>query len=250
MVDDLAVVGGLVPRLLIDHDRLPEGADPHPGTRDLDLGLSLALLEEEKYREIAARLRDAGFLPDTSKKGNPTLQRWRYVSERGEEVLVDFLIPPSQPDDGPGSLLHIEGDFAAIVTPGLELAFRDRETISLGGRTIRGEVCERPIGVCGPGAYVVLKALAFRSRGSPKDAFDLYYVVRNYGGGVEDVAARLTTLRDAPEAQEALTILEKDFGAPDSLGPMRVAEFMGISDDAGLREDVVGFVRRLLELCS
>ncbi len=45
--------------------------------------------------------------------------------------------------------------------------------------------------MCGPGAYVVLKSLAFRSRGENKDAHDLYYLVRNYGTGIEDVASRL-----------------------------------------------------------
>jgi hypothetical protein len=33
-------------------------------------------------------------------------------------------------------------------------------------------------------AYVVLKALAFDSRGENKDAYDLFYVVRNYGVGL------------------------------------------------------------------
>ena len=32
--------------------------------------------------------------------------------------------------------------------------------------------------MCGPGAFVVLKALAFRDRGEPKDAYDLVYVLR------------------------------------------------------------------------
>ena len=41
-MDDLAVVGGLVPSLLIPQAELPAGADPHVGTMDLDLGLDLA----------------------------------------------------------------------------------------------------------------------------------------------------------------------------------------------------------------
>ena len=43
----------------------------------------------------------------------------------------------------------------------------------------------REVWVCGPGAYVVLKALAFRLRGENKDAYDLHYLVRNYGAGID-----------------------------------------------------------------
>ena len=247
MKRDLTIVGGLVPALLIDQDQLPDGVEPHPGTLDLDIGFELAILEEGKYREIATRLREAGFELDVNERGNKTRQRWSIEGQRGK-ALVDFLIPPSTPDDEPGSLLNIERDLAAIITPGLDLAFRDRLTVSLHGYTIMGEACERSIGVCGPGAYVVLKALALDSRGLPKDAFDLYYVVRNYGSGVEDVAVRLRPLLDHPEAQRALDILERDFGAPDAVGPMRVARFVTTSEDVVIREDVVGFIRDLLQL--
>jgi predicted nucleotidyltransferase len=49
-----------------------------------------------------------------------------------------------------------------------------------------GERASREIWVCGPGAFVVLKALAFRTRGENKDAYDLYYVIRNYDCQVVD----------------------------------------------------------------
>ena len=49
--------------------------------------------------------------------------------------------------------------------PGLDLAFRDRCQVSVVGKTIFGENAKRDIRTCGHGAYVVLKSLAFRSRG-------------------------------------------------------------------------------------
>jgi len=54
--------------------------------------------------------------------------------------------------------------------------------------------------MCGAGAYVVLKALAFDSHGENKDAYDLFYVIRNYGSGVSDVVAKLAPLLDDAEA--------------------------------------------------
>jgi hypothetical protein len=190
MMDDLVIIGGLVPSLLIDQDALAADVILH--------------------------------------------------------VTVDFLIQPSRAGDQGGKLRDIEPDFAAIIAPGLPCAFRDRQQITLSGTTLFGEKATRDVWVAGAGAYVVLKALAFDSRGENKDAYDLYYVVRNFGGGPTDVAARLGPLLDDPEAERALMVLRRDFSEIDAVGPMRVAAFVTGGRDDELQADVVAFVGQLL----
>ncbi|MFZ0426564.1 MAG: hypothetical protein WAO20_00485 [Acidobacteriota bacterium] len=245
LMDELVVIGGLVPSLLIGESELPPQSAAHVGTMDLDLGLTLTLLDEGRYRTLTERLRRAGFEQDINEEGNPTRQRWKI--ERREKVTVDFLIQPSLSDDRGGKLRNIERDFAAVIAPGLHLAFQDRERVALSGQTILGEQATRQVWVCGPGAYVVLKSLAFRSRGENKDAYDLYYVVRHFGSGVDDVAARLRPLRDDACAREALELLEQDFLEHEGIGPRRVAVFIVGGADNEIQADVVGFVRRLVD---
>ena len=62
LMDDLCVVGGLVPSLLIDQRIGPDPVtgDAHPGTNDLDVGLAVGLLNDEQYAEISHRLRQEG----------------------------------------------------------------------------------------------------------------------------------------------------------------------------------------------
>ena len=93
LMPELVVVGGLVPSLLIDQKKLEENVTPHVGTLDLDLGLAFALVGEQRYQEVAQRLRNARFSPDTNDEGKPTRQRWR-ISDPA--VTVDFLIEPEQ----------------------------------------------------------------------------------------------------------------------------------------------------------
>src|SRR6266545_3694337 len=155
MMDDLVIVGGLVPSLIVDQATLPEDIEAHVGTMDLDVGLQLALLDEGRYRKLTERLRDAGFMMDTNDAGNPTRQRWAITGSG--TVTVDFLIPPSREGDRGGKLRDIEPDFAAIIAPGLRCAFRDRQRVTLEGRTLFGEKATREVWVCGAGAYVVLK---------------------------------------------------------------------------------------------
>lgn len=225
LLDDIVVVGGLVPSLLVPDESLPAGEDVHIGTMDLDIGLSLAILDRARYEDLTQRLHRSGFEPDENEEGNPTLQRWGVRTSSGLKVTVDFLIPPSLDTDKGGDLRHIEKDFAAVITPGLRLAFQDRKKVPLEGVTLMGEKAEREIWVCGPGAFIVLKALAFQQRGENKDAYDLYFVIRNYGSGIDEVCECLSPLLKEAETKKAIEILTRDFVDPDSLGPSRVAQF-------------------------
>ena len=197
------------------------------------------------YRTLTERLRRAGFSQDKNEDGNPTRQRWKI--EQIEKVTVDFLIQPTRPGDRGGRLRNIENDFAAVIAPGLHLAFEDHQRVPLSGQTIMGEDASREVWVCGPGAFVVLKAIAFDLRGENKDAYDLFYIIRNYGNGVEDVAACLQPLLEHEDAMKALSVLERDFTDHNGVGPRRVAEFLGGAPDPTVQADVVGFVELLLQ---
>ncbi|MGD9214410.1 MAG: nucleotidyl transferase AbiEii/AbiGii toxin family protein [Desulfobacteraceae bacterium] len=245
LLDDLVVVGGLVPSFLIPDESLPAGEDVHIGTMDLDLGLSLAILDREQYEDLTQRLHRSGFEPDENEEGNTTFQRWKVRTSSGLKVTVDFLIPPSG-----GDLRHIEKDFAAVITPGLHLAFQDKKKVPLKGVTLKGEKAEREIWVCGPGVFIVLKALAFHQRGENKDAYDLYFVIRNYGSGIDEVCECLSPLLKEAETKSALEILTRDFIDPDSVGPSRVAQFQYNEPNPDLQADVAGYIRELLDKCS
>lgn len=243
LMDDLVVVGGLVPSLLIDPGSLSPEVPSHVGTLDLDLGLSFALVSDGKYEEITERLRRSGFAPDHTPDGNPTRQRW-CIADRS--VTVDFLIEPENSNRQAGRLFDIERDFAAIIAPGLHLAFQNRRKVRMTGLTVMGEEADREIWVCGAGAFTVLKGLAFGNRGENKDAYDLYYILRNYGTGVTDVARELKPLLDDASTRQALELIERDFQSSSSVGPRRVSEFMFDRSVPELQADVAGFVRTLL----
>lgn len=250
LLDELVVIGGLVPSLLIPDESLPKDEDVHIGTMDLDLGLSLALLNAQRYEDLTLRFRSAGFEPDVNEAGNLTFQRWKIEPARDLMVTVDFVIPPSLAKDKGGDLRHIEKDFAAVITPGLHLAFLDRQKVTLAGYTLLGEKASRDIWVCGPGAYVVLKALAFDLRGKNKDAYDLYFVIRNYGRGIDDVYKCLEPLLSDAATRQALDNLQRDFSDPDQTGPSRVAQFLYAGPNEELQADVVGFIQGLLNKCG
>jgi predicted nucleotidyltransferase len=249
-VDDLCVVGGLVPVLLIDGELGLAEEDRHPGTNDFDVALDLALLDDRRYAALSERLRREGFGPDRNAQGRDIRQRWRLGDLR---VTIDFLIPPASGHEQDRRLQNLEPDFAALVTRGLEFAFEERHQVELDGHTVKGERLQRTIPVCGPAAFVVLKALAFADRIEPKDAFDLVYVLRRFPGAPQTIAERLArhATRDRPLVDLALAALRRDFSGIDAVGPRRVAEFDGEAGDDldQAAADAQGHVDDLLGEC-
>ena len=248
LLDDVVIVGGLVPSLIVRQSEQTSGTEMHIGTMDVDLGLAVAILNEERYHELCERLRAAGFEPDVNEFGKPTNQRW-CIESGGQTVNIDFLIPPTLATDKGGRLRNLEEGFAAIITPGLELAFADKRLVTLQGQTLRDESATRNMWVCEAGAFTVLKALAFRSRGENKDAYDLVYVLQNYGTEIRHVFQRLQPLSNSPYTTEAIEILRQDFTEIESVGTKRVAEFLGDPENETVRADASGAVRSLLKLC-
>lgn len=258
LLDEMVIVGGVVPALLIDLAKEGAagegGSDPlsrHVGTRDIDLGFAVGLVEEGSYTAVSTRLARCGFAPDQNEQGNPTPQRWRH--EEADELTIDFLISPTREGEEGGTIKHLEETLAAIVTPGLELAFEDTMAMELSGPRLSGAEATQEIPVCGPGAFVLLKALACERRGKDKDKYDLFYVIRNYGEdpgkeGPSAVAERFGPLLRAgnPEAHKAREILSKLFGNPRSIGPVAVSRFVYGQPNEELEADAAAFVQEFL----
>jgi hypothetical protein len=245
LMDDVVIIGGLVPRLIFEQSESVGRMERHVGTRDLDVGLSVALFDDSRYEKIEERIRRAGFENDVNEEGNKTTHRWKF-EKPGIKVTVDFQIPPSKPYDKGGTIRNLTENLSAVITPGLDLAFKNPVSVELSGETPFGEKAERTIQVCGPGAFVILKAIAFKARGENKDAYDLFYTIYQFED-LEKLAELLQPFTNYDEGQEALDILQRDFTDQDYVGPSRVAEFLGGPDDE-LQADVSAFVNRLLSL--
>lgn len=215
LMDDVVIVGGLVPSLLVGEP--PDGVEPHAGTLDVDLALHLAVLDDQRYAKISERLRRAGAAPSKNDEGKPTPQKW-CVPVGTASVEIDFLIGPATPTSRPGGIQHLEADFAAYIIPAVPLAFADRRRCALSGNTLSGEAAQREVWVAGPGSFVVMKALALKMRGERKDAYDLCWILQAWENGPADVAAVFSGLPAHPLKDEALAVLVADF---DTAEPRR-----------------------------
>lgn len=250
----MVVIGGLVPRLLIPV--LEPGIEPHVGTADVDLCLSLALIEGDTgtYERIETVLKELGF-----KEGDTS---FRWVRRTGLPMTVEFFCPsgPDRPAgrmwrpkaaENPtgkqnlgGRLSALALEAGAILTEDVEIVERE---VTLPDQ--KGRVAIR-LRVTGPVAFIVAKTQALLERDKPKDSYDIVWLIEGWPGGPA-AAARSFAARaafNAPEASSALAVLRTAFAATDAVGPRSYARFVAsrVEEEAALERRAVGAIDEFL----
>lgn len=218
----MVLVGGGAPPFL-----LPHVAAQYVGTMDIDLALNINDEPEGTY----ARFRD-------------TLLRHGY--EEGEQPYIFFRDVPA----ADGSNIRVEVDFLAAEyggtgrghrtqrfddarprkARGCDLAFTDYIEVEVKGTLPGGGKDSQTIKVTGLAPFLVMKAIALNGRLKPKDAWDIYFVVSKYEGGVEAIAESFRPLLSNSLVKEALTNLRKLFESVEHMGPRLVSDFEEIDD--------------------
>lgn len=233
LADYLTIVGGLVPSLLIDAVALQ--VDPHVGTFDIDLAVAVAVDDPSHYLALTERLAMLNFV-----RADETSIRWTQASPGERPIDIDLL------PVGIGAEQQLISNLQPRITRPLELAFLDRQNVQLQGIGILGEQVSARVRVCGPGAFVCIKALTYEDRHLKKDAYDLYYMLHHYGQSVQDVIEHLRPLLHHAQARRAFRILSHAFAQDYEEGCQDVALFLYDRLDANLQADVAGDVTKLL----
>ena len=236
------LVGGLAPRYLIG--QLPEGAQPHVGTTDIDLVIGLALGDETPatYRTLQNNLEKACFV-----QREPSFRWARDVD--GVNVLVEFLCETEEVE--PGRIFRPKGEstgsrLGAFNVRGAHLVRDDFIECGIEGERLDGGGHSRVIvRVANVLTYTVLKILAFQDRHENKDAYDLVFTLLNYEGGPRAAghhAAASPVIQHAQVVQ-ALGLLADRFGDIRQDGPSAYASFLADPENedekARLRQQAV-----------
>ncbi len=222
--DHLVLIGGLVPRYLINQEKQPR-KNRHCGTMDVDLGISIAVADIEVYEDIAETLGKMGFESGKNTKGME--QKHSFVKKTGNaKLILDFL---TAKHGGPADSLmkSIQDNLSAIQVEGLALAFDKPLRIQIDGKLLSGGLTEETINICRPIPFVVLKALAFDKRREPKDVYDMVYVLSNYKGGASALAREATSgERRADAFKNAISSMKRHFRSPSYDGPVQYGHFI------------------------
>jgi hypothetical protein len=215
-----AVIGGAVPWLLLNQDEMP-----HVGTLDVDLGLDHEALAEGEYATLVEALRENGY------DQNDRYKRFQLIrtvppSDDGPaiNVVVDFLMPrDAKPQKNDPPLID---NFAVIKASGADLALRFYEMVALTGTMPGGGENRVEIAVCSIPALLAMKGYALKGRLKEKDAYDVYYCVRNYPDGPEALAEACKAVLEHESGAEGYASIAEKFDKVDGFGPTCVRKFV------------------------
>jgi hypothetical protein len=215
-----AIIGDAVPWLLLDNEEMP-----HVGTLDVDLGLDAEALGDGEYARLVELLMKHEY------KQNPDLKRFQLVrqievSDGGNpiDVIVDFLMPrDAEIVKNKPPLIE---DFAVQRADGADLAMQFFRMVAIRGTMPKGGKNEVEIAVCSIPALLAMKGYALNGRYKQKDAYDIYYCIRNYPDGIDALAVDCRPLLEHPSGAKGYGFIERKFESVDSHGPDCVKNFV------------------------
>lgn len=221
------VIGGSVPWL---HFR--DGSPPHIGTLDVDLCLDAEALGNGQYATLVKRLEDSGY-----ERGHDELRAFQLrksvTVDEGAPivVLVDLLMPKNARIKKNRPRL-VQG-LRVIEADGGDLALRELVEVTLAGAMPDGRHNEVVLQVASIPALLVMKGYALNGRDKKKDAYDIYYVVRQFAGGPAALAEACRPLLANPDAMKGFRFIADKFKSPTGFGPSTVRLFLGQSTAGG-----------------
>lgn len=219
-----AVIGGAVPWLL-----LSESEQPGVGTTDVDLSLKAESLGDGEYAQLVESLLNHGY------QQREHLRRFQLVrtvpAQDGEpdiDVVIDFLMPRDAviTRNAPPLLAN----FAVQRADGADLALRFYQLVAIDGDMPDGGANRVQIAVASIPALLAMKGYAIANRLKLKDAFDIYYCIRNYTGGVEALAEVSRPLLKFDSARTGYLHISEKFRDVNDFGPTCVRQFIDRPD--------------------
>jgi hypothetical protein len=149
--DDIALIGGWVPEVLLPHD-----SGPHVGSMDVDIALNHQKIHEEGYKRIEALLRGRGY-----RQGEQPFIFFRTVKVGDMEIDVEVNLLAGEYEGTSKSHRHqtIQG-VRARKARGCDLVFEMPKEIRIEGRLPNGAHDTVTVRVSSIVPFFVMKGMA------------------------------------------------------------------------------------------
>ena len=214
-----AVIGGAVPWLLLNESDMA-----HVGTLDVDLSLDAEALGDGEYAQLVESLLKQGYRQSDNRR---RFQLIRTVPARDGgphmDVVVDFLMPRDAAIAK--NVPPLLANFAVQRADGADLALKYFETVPIDGIMPDGGSNRVQIAVASIPALLAMKGYAIANRHKQKDAYDIYFSIRNFPGGMEALVAETEPLLESETAMTGYLHIAEKFRDPDDFGPTSVRQF-------------------------
>jgi hypothetical protein len=238
--DDIRIVGGWVPDLMF-----PE--QDHVGSVDVDVLINHLTLTDTGYQTMSKILLKNGYTEHPEKYFS--FVKSVEIDGVNYDVDVDILAGIYGGTTSKKRSQHVQG-IKALKATGGNFAFEfPPQQVRIEAERVDGAIDSAVINVVAVVPYIIMKTAAM-GRGKAKDAYDIYFVIKHYSGGVESLANEFKAVRDKPIIKEMKEKLSDKFASENHAGPKDVSDFMDLADDeeiALIKRDAYEQVQALIE---
>jgi hypothetical protein len=221
--DSIVLVGGWVPYFLIE-----EGKQEHTGSLDIDAALDFKNISSETYSTILELLKERGY----EETEQPYVFNRTVETESVGQVTVKInLLAGEYGGTSKSHRTQKVQDVRARKARGCDLAFDQNFSVTLSSRMPDGAKNEVTIRIAEIVPFLVMKGMALWDRYKEKDAYDIYFAILYYPGGVQKLVSVFDPFKSNKLIREGLGKIRTKFKDVESPGPVWVTNFEEIDDE-------------------
>lgn len=219
--EEIRIVGGWVPDLMFP-------GEGHIGSVDVDVLINHLTLKDEGYQNMSRLLQKNGYREHPEKYFS--FIKTVNVNNIIYDVDVDILAGMYGGTQPKKRSQHVQG-IKALKATGGNFAFEfPAQNISVEARRPDGAIDVAHINVVAVVPYIIMKTAAM-GRGKAKDAYDIYFIIKHYNGGVKQLANEFKSVSKRELVLEMKNKLAEKFSSAEHAGPKDVSDFLDLEDN-------------------
>ena len=221
--DDIVLVGGWIPYFLMEKNR-----HEHVGSLDIDIALDFQKISGDTYKTILQLLKSKGY-----EEGKQPFIFYRTIpieKDRSIPVEVDLLTGEY---GGTGSSHRTQSiqDIKARKARGCDLVFKQNCFLKISANMPDGALNEVSIKIATIIPFLVMKGMCIWDRYKEKDAYDIYFTILHYPGGINELIKTFQSFKSNKLVQEGLGKIKAKFKDINAPGPVWLINFEDIDDE-------------------
>lgn len=224
----IVLVGGWIPYFLLENSR-----NEHVGSLDIDIAFDFQNISSSGYRTILQILKNKGYQNEAQQ---PFIYYRTIRNEEGRDVTIEIdLLAGEYGGTGKKHRTQLIQDVRARKVRGCDLVFEQYRSLKISATMPDGSINEVIVKIADIIPFLVMKGMSIWERYKEKDAYDIYFTILNYPGGIQELVKIFKPAKSNTLVKEGLGKIKAKFKDVNSIDPTWVTTFQD-TDDAEDKE--------------
>jgi len=221
--DHIVLTGGWIPYFLVE-----ERGHEHVGSLDIDIALNFQEISDDSYQTILQALKDQGY-----KQGEqPFIFLRTIAASDGRNVTVEVdLLAGEYGGTGRSHRTQPVQDVRARKARGCDLVFDHFRPLKVSANMPDGARNEVNIKIAGIIPFLVMKGMALWERYKEKDAYDIYFTLLHYPGGIDELVKTFRPFKSNKLVCEGLGKIRAKYISTEAPGPVWLINFEDVDEE-------------------